>query len=193
MQRATPAQARRLADMFGGAGGPVLKISRCANFVTPTDRVIVANGWAAPNGKSGTWPNDGVYDEHQITDAGLRAIEDFLRRSRIKREFKALGYEVASAAQTRVSGGETPLEEREGFEAQCRPDAFQHALRDLAKNNGQWGVVLLQFGNGRVGARAWGEGDQQRDSMVWLAHRLLEEIDDGKHNPLEIIKPEGSA
>jgi hypothetical protein len=29
--------------------------------------------------------------------------------------------------------------------------------------------------------------------MVWLAHRLLEEIDDGKHNPLEIIKPEGSA
>lgn len=83
-RRASPAQARRLAVLFG---------EDCAQEVSrdggdqPTIRALVARGWIEPTGASGLWPSGRhAYDEYRINAAGLRALEDYLRATREARE-----------------------------------------------------------------------------------------------------------
>ncbi|CCJ07033.1 hypothetical protein [Methylocystis sp. SC2] len=88
-KRATSSQAKRLAGLFCGQYGGVIHASRRENYVTPTDRAIIARGWVSANGKIGAFPSGAPYDEYEINDAGLEAPEEYLRHARLKREAAA--------------------------------------------------------------------------------------------------------
>ncbi len=85
-RRASISQAKRLAGLFCGQYGGVIHAARRAHYVTPTDRAIIARGWAAANGKTGAFPSGAPYDEYEINDAGFEALEEYLRHARLKRE-----------------------------------------------------------------------------------------------------------
>lgn len=89
-----------------------------------------------------------------------------------------------------------PIHERSGFreEKQAgKPDALQRDLAALASKHGLWGCVLVQFYGERVGVRSWGMNDIACSGMTTLGDRILTDIDDGRHDPLDHIPPEGSA
>jgi hypothetical protein len=87
-----------------------------------------------------------------------------------------------------------PLEQRRGYVGDDDPNhPVQVALRAIAVKHGYTGVVLVMFGGERVGARSWGSEDTMGDLMDGLAQRFLTDIDDGKHDPIAILKPEGTA
>lgn len=87
-----------------------------------------------------------------------------------------------------------PLEQRRGYVGDDDPNhPVQVALRAIAIKHGYTGVVLVMFDTERIGARSWGADDKMGGLMDSLAQRILTDIDDGKHDPLAIMKPEGTA
>jgi hypothetical protein len=85
------------------------------------------------------------------------------------------------------------LEAREGYRESSKPDDLQRELGALASRHGLFGCVLVQFGSGRVGVRSWGVNELACAAMTSLGDRILIDIDDGRHDPLEHIPAEGSA
>lgn len=83
-RRASPAQARRLAVLFGDERKE--RVPHGGAYYAPTIRALIDNGWMEPTGAGGTWPSGAAYDDYQISPAGLRALEDHLRAAREKRE-----------------------------------------------------------------------------------------------------------
>ena len=84
-----------------------------------------------------------------------------------------------------------PIHERRGYRERINPDALQRDLGALARKHGLMGCVLVQFTADRVGARSWGENDVACAGMTALATRILTDIDDGRHDPLERLPSEG--
>lgn len=89
-----------------------------------------------------------------------------------------------------------PIQARDGFSQVAKPDdELQHDLRILAIKHHLSGCVLVQFtfDDMRVGTRCWGFNDTVCSAMTTLAERILTDIDDGRHDPLEHIEAEGGA
>jgi len=89
-----------------------------------------------------------------------------------------------------------PINERTGYQEEYqegRPDALQRDLGALAKKHGLLGCVLIQFTRDRVGGRSWAINDEMCGAMDTLNTRILTDIDDGRHDPLESIPAEGRA
>jgi hypothetical protein len=89
-----------------------------------------------------------------------------------------------------------PLAERPTYREtpqDTNPDALQRDLAVLAAKHGLTGCVLVQFDTERVGVRSWGTGPMWCEAMTTLAYRVLTDIDDGRHDPLEHIPAEGTA
>lgn len=85
------------------------------------------------------------------------------------------------------------ISEREGYKETAAPDAVQRDLGALARKHNLTGCVLVQFSGDRVGVRSWGVTDEFCDAMDTLATRILTDIDNGRHDPLEHIEAEGRA
>lgn len=87
-----------------------------------------------------------------------------------------------------------PITERQGYqqvEQVGRPDALQRDLGAMARKHGLYGCVLIQFTNDRFGSRSWAVNDEFCRAMDTLGTRILTDIDDGRHDPLEQIPAEG--
>jgi hypothetical protein len=84
-----------------------------------------------------------------------------------------------------------PITERAGYREASRADALQRDLSSLATKHGLLGCVLVQFTRTEVGARSYGVTDKFCDAMDTLATRILTDIDDGRHDPLEHMPAEG--
>jgi hypothetical protein len=84
-----------------------------------------------------------------------------------------------------------PISERPGYREGSGVDELQRDLDELRKKHGLVGVVLVEFTRDRVGVRSSGEGDLFRKAMDTLARRILTDIDDGRHDPLEHMTAEG--
>ena len=69
--------------------------------------------------------------------------------------------------------------------------ALLPCLSALARKHGLIGCVLVQFDHERVGVRSWAVTDEFCKEMAALAPRILTDIDDGRHDPLEQMEPEG--
>lgn len=72
-------------------------------------------------------------------------------------------------------------------------DSLQRDLGELAKRHGLTGVVLIQFDTERVGCRSWGVAPAMMRAMDAIGTRVLSDISAGRHDPLEVIHPEGRA
>lgn len=83
------------------------------------------------------------------------------------------------------------LHQRPGYQESAAPDALQRDLGALARKHGLFGCVLVQFDTDRVGVRSWGKNEIACAGMTFLADRILTDIDDGRHDPLEFLPPEG--
>lgn len=86
-----------------------------------------------------------------------------------------------------------PVTERPGYAEISKPDALQRDLNILARRHNLTGCVLVQFKEDRVGVRSCGITDEFCAAMDTLGTRILTDIDDGRHDPLERIEPEGRA
>jgi hypothetical protein len=84
-----------------------------------------------------------------------------------------------------------PIEQRAGYREVAEPDEFQRDLAALAEKHGLMGCLLIQFDRERVGARSWGINEQICAAMDTLGTRILTDIDDGRHDPLEQMETEG--
>lgn len=87
-----------------------------------------------------------------------------------------------------------PITERKGYREDHQegsPDALQRDLSALAKTHGLLGCVLIQFTRDRVGGRSWAVNDEFCKAMDVLNTRILTDIDDGRHDPLEHLPAEG--
>lgn len=86
------------------------------------------------------------------------------------------------------------IEKRPDYRVTQRPaDSLQRGLRDLAERHGLTGVVLIQFDTERVGCRSWGISDAMMREMDNIGTRVLTDIVEGRHDPLEVIPAEGMA
>ncbi len=83
------------------------------------------------------------------------------------------------------------IHQRQGYEERVAPDALQRDLGALARKHGLMGCVLVQFDFERIGVRSWGVNDLACAGMTSLGNRILTDIDDGRHDPLEFLPPEG--
>jgi hypothetical protein len=87
-----------------------------------------------------------------------------------------------------------PLEKLPGYRVTQRPaDVLQRELSELAKRHGLTGVVLIQFDRERVGCRSWGVTPAMAAEMDKIGSRVLKDIGEGRHDPLEHIPTEGRA
>lgn len=86
-----------------------------------------------------------------------------------------------------------PIENRTGYREEQSPDALQRDLSALATKHGLLGCVLVQFTRERVGVRSCGVTDEFCDAMTTLGTRILTDIDDGRHDPLDHMDAEGRA
>lgn len=89
-----------------------------------------------------------------------------------------------------------PIHQRAGYRQEQQdgsPDAVQRDLAALARKHGLLGCVFIQFTRDRVGCRSWGVTDEFGRAMDTLGTRVLTDIDDGRHDPLEHIQAEGKA
>jgi hypothetical protein len=84
-----------------------------------------------------------------------------------------------------------PLSKRPGYREGSGADELQRDLDELRKKHGLIGVVLVEFTRDRVGVRSCGESDLFGRTMDTLARRILTDIDDGRHDPLEHMTAEG--
>lgn len=84
-----------------------------------------------------------------------------------------------------------PIAERQGYREGSSRDALQRDLSALATKHGLIGCVLIEFTNDRVGARSCGVNDEFCQAMTTLGTRILTDIDDGRHDPLEHLETEG--
>ena len=75
------AQAMAIARIWSAVGCAFIGQDR----VDPTWAICIRNGWFVPNGKTGTFPNGSIYNEHVVSDDGLHALERFLFDARCKR------------------------------------------------------------------------------------------------------------
>lgn len=78
MSKPSTAQARAIARFWGM--NMALHISEYSNaaFVA-----LARNGWCAPNGKTGVYPNGATYEEHEITPRGLHAMAEAIVRGKL--------------------------------------------------------------------------------------------------------------
>lgn len=86
-----------------------------------------------------------------------------------------------------------PIHQRAGYNEARKPDELQRDLSALARKHGLTGCVLVQFAGERIGIRSWGVTDEFCAAMDTLGTRILTDIDDGRHDPLEHLPGEGSA
>jgi hypothetical protein len=84
-----------------------------------------------------------------------------------------------------------PISERPGYREGTGSDELQRDLDELRIKHGLIGCVLVEFARDRVSARSCGESDLFRKAMDTLARRILTDIDDGRHDPLEHMTAEG--
>lgn len=88
-----------------------------------------------------------------------------------------------------------PIHQRHGYREgdPSRPDAVQRDLAALATKHGLSGCVLIQFDftASRIGGRSWGRTEKIMRAMDTLGARILTDIDDGRHDPLEQLPAEG--
>ena len=77
-----------------------------------------------------------------------------------------------------------PITDRVGYR-EGSVDAVQRDLNALAKKHGLIGCVLIEFTRDRVGVRSCGFNDEFCKVMDALGTRILTDIDDGRHDPLE--------
>lgn len=59
---------------------------KIGSYDTPTMLAILKRGWIKPTGMTGTYPNGAEYQVHIVSDAGLDAIEEYLRARRYARQ-----------------------------------------------------------------------------------------------------------
>lgn len=84
------------------------------------------------------------------------------------------------------------IEKFPGYCATDHPtDAIQHALSEMGKRNGLTGLVLIQFDLERVGCRSWGITPAMMREMDKIGTRVLRDILEGRHDPLEHMPAEG--
>lgn len=87
-----------------------------------------------------------------------------------------------------------PIQKRAGYREGSNRDQLQRDLSALATKHGLLGCVLVQFSpDMRVGTRSCGFNDEFCKAMDTLGTRILTDIDDGRHDPLEQMQPEGRA
>jgi len=84
-----------------------------------------------------------------------------------------------------------PITAREGYKEGNSRDALQRDLSALATKHGLMGCVLIEFTRERVGCRSVGFNDEFCRAMDTLGTRILTDIDDGRHDPLEQLEAEG--
>lgn len=85
-----------------------------------------------------------------------------------------------------------PIHARAGYQETSQPtDELQRDLNALARKHGLMGCVLVQFYGERVGVRSCGDNSVICSAMDTLGTRILTDIDDGRHDPLEHIASEG--
>ncbi len=85
-----------------------------------------------------------------------------------------------------------PITERPGYHKGNKTDQLQRDLNALATKHGLFGCVLIEFTRDmRVGCRSVGETDEFCRAMDTLGTRILTDIDDGRHDPLEQMPAEG--
>lgn len=84
------------------------------------------------------------------------------------------------------------MEKLPGYRVTEHPsDEIQRALQDLATRHGLTGVVFIQFDTKRVGCRSWGVTPAMMREMDKIGSRVLKDITDGRHDPLEHMPAEG--
>lgn len=83
------------------------------------------------------------------------------------------------------------ISERPGYREDNIVDALQRDLNALAVKHGLIGCVLVEFRCERVGVRSCGKTDEFCKAMDTLGTRILTDIDDGRHDPLELLPAEG--
>lgn len=87
-----------------------------------------------------------------------------------------------------------PITNRPGYQEGHRADDLQRDLNALATKHGLTGCVLIEFTpDFRVGCRSVGKTDEFCIAMDNLGTRILTDIDDGRHDPLEHLAAEGRA
>lgn len=84
-----------------------------------------------------------------------------------------------------------PVAERAGYKEVRKVDDLQRDLNALARKHNLTGCVLIQFDRERVGVRSCGITDEFCAAMDMLGTRILTDIDDGRHDPLEHMQTEG--
>lgn len=86
------------------------------------------------------------------------------------------------------------IDKRPDYRVTQRPkDSLQRALREMAEQHGLTGAVLIQFDSERVGCRSWGVSDAMMKEMDKIGTRVLTDIVEGRHDPLDHIPAEGRA
>ena len=81
-KRPTEAQARKLAFTWGTLGNSIA--CPVEGYTDPTIAVLKKNGWIAPNGKGGIFPNGYQFERYEVTPAGLAALEVYFADLRYK-------------------------------------------------------------------------------------------------------------
>jgi hypothetical protein len=85
-----------------------------------------------------------------------------------------------------------PIADRPGYRESNQRDALQRDLSALATKHNLFGCVLVEFTRDeRVGVRSCGVTDEFCAAMTTLGSRILTDIDDGRHDPLEHLEAEG--
>lgn len=88
---------------------------------------------------------------------------------------------------------DAPISQRAGYREKSKADALQRDLNALTRKHRLLGCVLVQFTKDlRVGVRSCGVTDEFCRAMDTLGARILTDIDDGRHEPLEQIDAEGN-
>ena len=78
----SPAQAKYLARLLAG------EFCNVGGYDSPTQRALKERGWLLPTGATGEYASGTPYAVHIISDAGMDALEDFLREMRCRRQVK---------------------------------------------------------------------------------------------------------
>lgn len=79
------AQAKMLAWAWSGYARPLMVAVSEGAYVDATTTVCVKRGWIVPtNEEGGEYPNGDTFKFFAVSDAGLDAIEDYLRERRFK-------------------------------------------------------------------------------------------------------------
>lgn len=81
-RKATAAQAKRLARIWGDAGEVTSPDPAGSGYVEPTTRALIRRGWLYPVGPGKPYPNGLPTWVWRVSDNGLTALAEFLRYGR---------------------------------------------------------------------------------------------------------------